>query len=417
MQENGKWMQKPGSIPGNEPSLVSLCDALRKFHAELPLADYPPNALLSLSDDLLLYLIAAIRNTPCPPPDLSLDDWHHYITLLKPHLIIPLVAFNVQTWPEECRPPREIMEYLNRVFDEAAGRNLFAGRQIQAVTDALRDAGIPVILLKGHALARTLYPDPALRQSGDIDLLVQPRNIPASEEVLEKLGYVCAAKTFSLSPHEHHHEIFFPPRKGMHIELHWALDNAFDLFPDGWVDDAFSRQIPLRSGDLSCDTLSHTDHLLFLAFHNVFQHWTLRLGWVCDLSRMTGKFTTPEDWDELGRLSAEYHIRVPMELSLTAARLWTGCGLPAGAGDFSTWPVPCERELRLLKYSRTGHTSLYSWVYLTMQGQPGIREKLRYGFRFIFPPVPFLWEYRKSSSPADIPLAHLRRWISIVKYL
>jgi hypothetical protein len=195
------------------------------------------------------------------------------------------------------------------------------------------------------------------------------------------------------------------------------LDNAFDLFPDGWVDDAFSRRIPLRSGDLSCDTLSHTDHLLYLAFHHVFQHWTLRLDWVCDLSRMMGKFTAVDDGKELGRLSAEYHIRVPMELSLTAARLWTGCELPEGVGDFSTWPVPGERELRLLKYSRTRHTSLYSCVYLIMQGQPGIRGKLRYGWRFILPPSSLLTGYRKSASPADIPLAHLRRWFSILRYL
>jgi hypothetical protein len=52
-----------------------------------------------------------------------------------------------------------------------------------------------------------------------------------------------------------------------------------------------------------------------------------------------------------------------------------------------------------------------------MQGQPGIREKLRYGWRFVLPPLSLLTEYRKSSSPADIPLAYLRRWFSILKYL
>jgi len=50
----------------NNPEPVALPDALRKFHKELPLAGDPPNALLSLSDAHLTYLIAAIRNTPCP---------------------------------------------------------------------------------------------------------------------------------------------------------------------------------------------------------------------------------------------------------------------------------------------------------------------------------------------------------------
>ena len=171
------------------------------------------------------------------------------------------------------------MDYLNRVLLRGAARNMLAGRQIQTVTDALNKAGIFSILLKGHALARTVYPDPALRQSTDIDLLVQPRNIPHAEKILENLGYVCPAKTFSISQSGYHHETFSLPGKGLHIEIHWVPDNAFDLFPDGWLDAAFARRIPIRSDDLSCDTFCHADHLLYLAFHNVFQHWSLRLDW------------------------------------------------------------------------------------------------------------------------------------------
>ena len=395
---------------------VSLSDVLRKFHGHLPLAGDPPNALLSLSDDFLTYLIAAIRNVPCPPPDLSPADWHRFLVLLQPHSIVPLIAFHIRTWPEEFQPPQEIREYLNRIFLVASARNLLAGRQIQSVTDALKDAGIPVILLKGHALARTVYPDPALRQSSDIDLLVQPHNIPAAEEILEKLGYVCHAKIFHTSRFADHDEVFSPPGKGLNIELHWAADNEYNLFPEGWLDDAFSRRIPVRSGDLSCDTFSHADHLLYLAFHNVFHHGSVRLDWVYDISRIMGEFSTSDEWENLGQQSVIHQIRVPMELSLASARLWTGCESPDGAGDFSTWPVPSDRELRHLKCSQAPSTSLFSRKYLVFQGRPGIREKFRYGWRFILPPTSLMDEYRRSHLAADIPLAHLRRWFSILKY-
>ena len=420
MQENGRRMRTPTGIIKNNPASVSLPDELRNFHKHLSLSGDPPNALLSLPDDLLLYLIAAIRNTPLSPPDLSPDDWQNFLTLLRPHMIFPLITFHVRTWPEDCQPPQEIMAYLDGVLLYAAARNLLAGRQIQLVTDALKDAGIPVILLKGHALARTVYPDPALRQSNDIDLLVQPHNIPAAEEVLEKLGYVCPAKTFYISQHENHDETFSPPGKGLLIELHWVTDYAYALFPDGWLDDAFSRRIPIRSGDLSCDTLSHSDHFLYLASHNVFQHMSMRLDWVYDISCIMREVKTLDDWKKLGEQSVELHTRIPMELSLTAASLWTGCELPAGVNDFSTWPVPCERELWLLKYSAANNTSpSVSWdvyAYMIMQGQPGIRKKLRSVWLLIFPPTPLLTKYRKYSSPADIPLAHIRRWFNIVKY-
>ncbi len=409
-------MQTPTDFFKNNPAPVALPDALRKFHKELPLAGDPQNALLSLSDAHLTYLIAAIRNTPCKPPDLSPDDWHNFFTLLQPHWILPLMTFHVRTWPEEFRPPQKIMEYLDGIFLKATARNLLAGRQILSVTDALKEAGIPVILLKGHALARTVYPEPTLRQSSDIDLLVQPRNIPAAEEVLEKLGYRCPAKIFHRSQYASHHETFSPPGKGLPIELHWEADDAYGLFPEGWLDDAFSRRITISMNNFSCDTFCHADHLLYLTFHNVFHHWSMRLDWMYDISLLMREIPTPHDWKVIGQQSVVHHVRKSMEISLTAASLWTGCELPPGVGNFSSWPIPYERELRLLKHSPKLQTSAFTRKYMVFQGRSGIHEKLRYGWRLIVPPASIMNEYRRSTSPADIPLAHLRRWFRIVKF-
>ncbi|MDO9326321.1 MAG: nucleotidyltransferase family protein [Methanoregula sp.] len=326
-------MQMPTGTSDTIPHPASLPDTLRNFHKKHTLDGDPPNAILSLNDDLFCYLIAAIQNIPCTPPMISIGNWQNFLTLCQPHGIIPLIAFHVRTWPEEYQPPQEIMDSLNRIFLYAAARNLRAGRQIQVITNALKDAGIPVILLKGHALARTVYPDPALRQSCDIDLLIQPHNIPASEEVLEKLGYVCPVKNFYVSRHAHPYEIFFPPTKGLDIDLHWTTDNAFSLFPEGWLDDAFSRRIPITSGDLSCDTFSHPDNLLYLAFHDIFKHEWLRLDRIYDAALLMKCIKKPEDWKELSQQSADYHIRISMELLITAACLWDGCELPTGTGN------------------------------------------------------------------------------------
>ncbi len=84
----------------------------------------------------------------------------------------------------DCRPPTEVRAWLNRVFLSAAARAMRAGRQIRTVVDALEAAGIESVLLTGPALARTVYPDLALRQSVDIDLLVRPADVIAAEAVL-----------------------------------------------------------------------------------------------------------------------------------------------------------------------------------------------------------------------------------------
>ena len=176
-----------GEVPADrEPSDATLPARLREFHERLPVAGDPLNGLLSLPDDRLLYLAAILRDTPVPAPALSLDYWREFRDLLVPHGVFPLLAYRLRAWPEDCRPPEEVMAWLNRVYLYAAARTMRAGRQIQTVVDALEGAGIPSVLLKGPALARTVYPDPALRQSVDIDLLVRPGDVLAAEGAFQE---------------------------------------------------------------------------------------------------------------------------------------------------------------------------------------------------------------------------------------
>lgn len=394
----------------------SLSGEFRALHRQLPLAGDPANDLLSLPDDLLIYLVSLVRNTPAPPPRRSRDEWQAFLSLLRPHWIYPLIAFHLRSWPEECRPPQEIREYLERISLSATARTLLAGQQIHVVTRAMKEAGVPVILLKGSALARTVYPDPTLRQSSDIDMIVLPDVIPAAEAVLEKLGYTCPAKIFHIYPYADHHEKFFAPGKGLRLQLHWATANEFGLFSDTWLDAAFSRRITVNSGGVSFDTFCPADQLLYLVFHDAFQHRMIRLDWIGDIARVMQLISSREEWEELIRQSVENNVRIPLEHCLAAARFWSGVPLPDGAREFSTWPAPSAGEVRLQKKISHARLLFISRLILAMQQRPGVYEKLRFVRMFLLPPASLLWEYRTSASPLDIPLAHLRRWSRIVTF-
>jgi hypothetical protein len=296
-------------------------------------------------------------------------------------------------------------------------RAVRAGRQIQEVVDALEAAGIESALLKGPALARTVYPDPALRQSVDIDIIVRPEDVLAAETVLEGLGYRCPIKGFRFSQHQYNHDTFEPPVRGERIELHWTLDYIFDLFPQDWVDQAIARRVRVESDDLSFHSLGTVDHLLHLAFHDVFQHRLLRLHWVVDAAGLMRALPGPHDWTRTLEQSVGHHVRIPLGLLVNAASLWNGAAVPGdGAGPLA-WPAPSEREHLLWRHGQARHTSLSSSFFIALQGKPGLVEKARYGYRFVLPPAPMLHRFRRSASRVDIPLAHLRRWASIVRYI
>ena len=110
------------------------------------------------NDDPGTYRPLAPRDTPVPAPPLSPEEWQGFLDQLLRHGVYPTLVYRLRSRPETCRPPRDVMDWLNRFTLGAAARTMRAGRRIQAVVDALAAAGIPPVLLKGPAPARTAYP-------------------------------------------------------------------------------------------------------------------------------------------------------------------------------------------------------------------------------------------------------------------
>ena len=90
--------------------------------------------------------------------------------------------------------------------------------------EALESAEIPFLPLKGSIL-RAHYPEPWMRTSCDVDVLVQPRDVNRAVAILtEKYGFSkegCGSHDVSLFDQNH-----------MHVELH------FDLLEDGLANEA-----------------------------------------------------------------------------------------------------------------------------------------------------------------------------------
>lgn len=409
-------MRKTPLDSENANTAVGSAALFRQFHAGLPLAGTPPNDLFTNPDALLLYLVSAIRNKPRVPPDVPLVEWQTFLYCLTSYGIIPLITWHLKSWPEDCRPPKEIMALLSKMLMSTGAWSLRHGRQIRIITTALEDAGITVLLLKGPALARTVYPDPALRYSSDIDLLVKPEDVLKCEPVFTQLGYSCPERTFHFAPHDQHHQVFLPPGNGSRVELHWVADANYRMFCPGWLTTAFDRKIRVTSEDLSFYTLHPVDHLTFLAFHHVFQHQALRLDWICDIALLKNRLTVPDDWDEIRATCAANHIRIPLELALTASILWGAYDIPEEYRDFSIWQKASAREQTLWKHAIHRQTHFHSAVYLKLQGLPSSFEKLRVCGRYIMPPRELLRPYRKSASCFDIPIAYVRQLFRFFHY-
>jgi hypothetical protein len=73
------------------------------------------------------------------------------------------------------------------------------------------------------------------------------------------------------------------------------------------------------SSDFSSETFDHADNILYLVFHNIFQHHLLRFDWIIDMAQIMRRIQLPEKWPPIAEQSVLNHTRIPLEMSLDAA--------------------------------------------------------------------------------------------------
>ena len=100
-----------------------------------------------------------------------------------------LVDDRLRALPRHAGWPREVLATLGARARAAAARELTRQRELARVLEALAAAGVQPVLIKGTALAYTVYGAPAWRPRHDTDLFVRREDLPAVRRAMGALGY------------------------------------------------------------------------------------------------------------------------------------------------------------------------------------------------------------------------------------
>jgi hypothetical protein len=117
-------------------------------------------------------------------------DWGYFLYLCTHHRVIPLVWRTLS----ELNLINYVENHVRRVMKSAvngiAFQNKAVFKEVERINELLYEKGIKTILLKGCNLAPFVYGDIALRQFGDIDILVRIEDIQTITKILEDEGYI-----------------------------------------------------------------------------------------------------------------------------------------------------------------------------------------------------------------------------------
>lgn len=171
------------------------------------------------NSDTVRLLFALIKSslwqTPLEglPFNVSSIAWDEIGKLATQQTVGGLVFKAAFSLPSELRPPKDWIFKTYSFMERNRHTHTLLDKTAAEVSEKLKNVGILSVLLKGQAYARA-YPDPALRQCGDIDLYVGEEFYQKAYEASKRFGWKSEEK-FNIDAKHYGCSL-----NGVRIELH-----------------------------------------------------------------------------------------------------------------------------------------------------------------------------------------------------
>jgi hypothetical protein len=231
--------------------------------------------------------------------------------------------------------PAAVRAELEAAYQRNAVRNTLLARELSRLLERFGSAGVPVIPLKGVALAESLYGDASLRMCSDLDVLVPRRAVGDAFKLLLVNGYERAdrypveladvdfllrnAMEYGFRPN--------PPAFPYLLELHW--DIAWRWRADAaMADEIWAEARPRAFGGIQVLGLSAEWELLYLAVHAARHHWQ-GLKWLVDIHEvcLRARF----HWDTVTDKAQRFGLEQVLQITLSACETLFGTPVPPGS--------------------------------------------------------------------------------------
>lgn len=318
-------------------------------------------------------------------------------------------GLSASDWPSEIR---------EEFRDQAVRRAMWELRHQQTLAHALAALeviGIQPVLIKGTALAYSLYPNPVMRTRGDTDLIIPVDAKERVHEALTSLGY---ARSFGVSgefiSYQANYTLQVGDGSSHTLDLHWKINNSellSRLFSYGEL--RYDAQ-PLP--ELSPQALGASQmHALLLAcmhrsthkqnpyYIDGQSHYDAdRLIWLYDIHLLASQFTSRE-WGEFVHLAQQKGLRAICLEGMQHAQARFHSVYPKEVLAALTRKGKPEPPAQYLDGSKLRQ----QWTDFRALGN--LNHQLRFARELLFPPSSYMRERYPQTPFGWLPWLYLRR--------
>lgn len=296
---------------------------------------------LTTVERALVDLIGAafpLNESTAPPPDLTGLDWSQLVRSASDHGLAPLAYAALKKCDLFNVAPKSAIETLRIDYLRASIANRLAFQELARLLDRFERENISAIVLKGGALALTLYDDIALRPMGDLDLLIHQSSLGRAREILIEEGYedgyaaltgMAGRDAVRFSVAQSFQRMGKRPSQ---IDIHWHAFTTpyyFERIPVEWF---WQRATEFSVGPARALAFSPGAQLLHLAAHCMLHGYRRRI-WSYDIAQLIARRFDEIDWDEIVRAAARFGLSQLLSKALIEAREQWRVSVPASASE------------------------------------------------------------------------------------
>ncbi|MFA1820261.1 nucleotidyltransferase family protein [Virgibacillus oceani] len=230
-------------------------------------------------------------------------DWDYFLELSLHHRVYPILYSRLKHIKHDL-VPEEVREAIAQQYKRNTFKMLHLSGEMEHVSKLFSNQDLPLLFLKGPALAHELYGDISFRTSSDLDILIPLNQLERAKTLLEKEGYEkndYIQTVLNDWKWRHHHITFYHPKKGIKLEVHWRLNPGPSKEPEFQA--LWERRTTSRLTSTPVYMLSMEDLFLFLVSHGSRHGWS-RLRWLLDVDRMMEQGV---DWKLCRKRLHKYH--------------------------------------------------------------------------------------------------------------
>jgi len=345
----------------------------------------------------------------------GIKDWDKLLDDADNHKVTELVFDTVRKTANEGVPENVICRLKQAYYKTLLCNICFLGETEEILKD-LTTHKIRCVVLKGVHLAERLYNDSGLRNSGDIDLLVEESSIDKAKDVLLRQGYIeVVEKEINETCSKHHYHLRKNTSKGpIVVELHFHLTRYSNKYIN--LSEIWSRATTKAVGKAVRSDLAASDLIFYLCVHSA-DHGFHTLRTVLDVDQVLKMEGKSVDWKQLVENVKRYRISTRVYVSLYYAISLIKVSVPGWVLSELKPPAYLQKRLAGLKQNELPKKlDLVTLMMIRQENLTGFLTKmLKYIIQSLFPSVTELRRKYKLDAAKSVYVYYPIRWFQLVK--